>query len=69
MGDRPVSRTPRLSPLLVNPRQRGNSILGFVRNVSYTFGPINMVVDYEVGASAGILFLRYELLLFESFHI
>lgn len=48
----------RASVIIVNPRQKGNRVLEHIRNVPYQFGPVSMPVDYEVGSSAGVLFLR-----------
>jgi DNA excision repair protein ERCC-1 len=47
--------------IIVNPLQRGNPVLEAIRNVSKEFGDI--VCDYQVGRTTGVLFLRYP-----SFH-
>ncbi|XP_074873935.1 DNA excision repair protein ERCC-1 isoform X2 [Carettochelys insculpta] len=46
---------PKSNCIIVSPRQRGNPILKFVRNVSWEFGEI--VPDYLLGQSTCALFL------------
>jgi len=41
-------------------RQRGNPVLESIRNVGKEFGDI--VADYQVGRTTGVLFLRYGLI-------
>ncbi|KIY50311.1 DNA repair protein rad10, partial [Fistulina hepatica ATCC 64428] len=41
--------------IIVNPLQRGNPLLETIRNVGQEFGDI--VVDYQVGRTTGVLFL------------
>ncbi|CAL1706941.1 unnamed protein product [Somion occarium] len=54
--------------IIVNPCQRGNPIIECIRNVGKEFGEI--VVDYQVGRTTGILFLslRYHRLHPEYIH-
>ncbi|KAK7692725.1 hypothetical protein QCA50_004358 [Cerrena zonata] len=54
--------------IIVNPCQRGNPILECIRNVGKEFGDV--VVDYQVGRTTGILFLslRYHRLHPEYIH-
>ncbi|KAL4245964.1 ERCC1/RAD10/SWI10 family protein [Abortiporus biennis] len=68
-----VQRPPVVQPntgnnIIVNPVQRGNPILECVRNVGKEFGEI--VVDYQVGRTTGVLFLslRYHRLHPEYIH-
>ncbi|KIK67365.1 hypothetical protein GYMLUDRAFT_217587 [Collybiopsis luxurians FD-317 M1] len=42
--------------IILNPLQRGNPVLECVRNVGKEFGDI--VADYQVGRTTGVLFLR-----------
>lgn len=52
----PASKTTgKSSSLIVNPRQRGNPILKFIRNVPWEFGEI--VPDYLMGVSTCALYL------------
>ena len=43
--------------ILVNSCQRGNPILQFIKGVAWEYADI--VPDYQVGLSSGVLFLRY----------
>ncbi|KAH8080281.1 DNA repair protein rad10 [Cristinia sonorae] len=69
----PVVKPPVVQPgtgnnIIVNPCQRGNPILECVKNVGKEFGDI--VVDYQVGRTTGVLFLslRYHRLHPEYIH-
>ncbi|KAG6849989.1 hypothetical protein H0H93_002779 [Arthromyces matolae] len=44
--------------ILINPLQRGNVVLDNIKNVGKEFGDI--VADYQVGRTTGVLFLRFE---------
>lgn len=44
------------SSIIVSPRQRGNPVLKFVRNVPWEFGEV--IPDYVLGQSTCALFLR-----------
>uniref|UniRef100_A0A6I8N5H6 ERCC1-like central domain-containing protein n=1 Tax=Ornithorhynchus anatinus TaxID=9258 RepID=A0A6I8N5H6_ORNAN len=48
----------RSSSIIVSPRQRGNPVLKYVRNVPWQFGDI--LPDYVLGQSTCALFLRCE---------
>ncbi|NWQ71854.1 ERCC1 protein, partial [Neopipo cinnamomea] len=73
-GEREVPPLPVLKPgtksssIIVSPRQRGNPVLKFVRNVPWEFGDI--VPDYVLGQSTCALFLslRYHHLNPEYIH-
>lgn len=58
-GETP-NQTPKLgtksNSIIVSPRQRGNPVLKFVRNVPWEFGDV--VPDYVLGQSTCALFLR-----------
>lgn len=45
------------STILVNSCQRGNPVLSHIKGVAWEFADI--VPDYQVGVSNGVLFLRY----------
>ncbi|KAM9514332.1 DNA excision repair protein ERCC-1 isoform 2-T2 [Guaruba guarouba] len=53
-GTAPPPR-PRSSSIVVSPRQRGNPVLRFIRNVPWEYGDV--VPDYVLGQSACALFL------------
>ncbi|KAG6891466.1 hypothetical protein C0992_006197 [Termitomyces sp. T32_za158] len=44
--------------ILINPLQRGNLVLDNIKNVGKEFSDI--VADYQVGRTTGVLFLRFE---------
>ena len=48
---------PSPNSILVNPCQRGNPLLSFVRNVPWEYNS-DVSGDYQVGLTAGALFLR-----------
>ncbi|KAH9485442.1 DNA excision repair protein ERCC-1 [Psilocybe cubensis] len=52
--------------IIVNTSQRGNPVLECVRNVGKEFGDI--VADYQVGRTTGVLFLRQDPLFEEAGH-
>jgi len=69
----PPSKPPVIQPgtgnnIIINPCQRGNPLLEHVRNVGKEFGEV--VVDYQVGRTTGVLFLslRYHRLHPEYIH-
>lgn len=41
--------------ITINPCQRGNPVIGHIRNVSWEFG--DTIADYEIGIKVGILYL------------
>uniref|UniRef100_T1IU89 DNA excision repair protein ERCC-1 n=1 Tax=Strigamia maritima TaxID=126957 RepID=T1IU89_STRMM len=49
---------PKTNSILVNPRQRGNPILKFVRNVSYEYSDI--IPDYVMGQTTCALYLSLQ---------
>ncbi|BGP56076.1 hypothetical protein JCM8202_005226 [Rhodotorula sphaerocarpa] len=57
-----------LNSILVNTRQNGNPVIGHIRQVPWEYGDIKC--DYQVGATAGVLYLsiRYHLLHPEYIH-
>lgn len=63
-----VVRRPTLNAILVNVCQKGNPVLTHIRNVPWEFGDI--VPDYQVGATTGLLYLqlKYHLLHPEYIH-
>jgi DNA excision repair protein ERCC-1 len=54
---RPAVVVPSGNNIIVNTTQRLNPLLECIRNVGKEFGDI--VADYQVGRSTGVLFLRY----------
>ncbi|KAI0074163.1 DNA repair protein rad10 [Panus rudis PR-1116 ss-1] len=69
----PAVKPPVVQPgtgnnIIINPCQRGNPILEYIRNVGKEFGDV--VVDYQVGRTTGVLFLslRYHRLHPEYIH-
>lgn len=57
-----------MNSILVNTRQKGNPVIGHIRQVPWEYGDIKC--DYQVGATAGVLYLsiRYHLLHPEYIH-
>ncbi|XP_065520478.1 DNA excision repair protein ERCC-1 [Lathamus discolor] len=51
----PALSRPRSSSIVVSPRQRGNPVLRFIRNVPWEYGDV--VADYVLGQSSCALFL------------
>ncbi|KAJ8293292.1 DNA excision repair protein ERCC-1 [Rhodotorula toruloides] len=64
----PAVIRPTLNSILVNVRQKGNPVIGHIRTVPWEYGDIKC--DYQVGATAGVLYLsiRYHLLHPEYIH-
>ncbi|XP_062496207.1 DNA excision repair protein ERCC-1 [Pezoporus occidentalis] len=54
-GAAPPQARPRSSSIVVSPRQRGNPVLRFIRNVPWEYGDV--VADYVLGQSSCALFL------------
>lgn len=50
-------RAPMLTVIQVNPCQRGNGVLKYIRNVPWEYNE-DAKADYQVGSTAGGLFLR-----------
>ncbi|GAA6002798.1 DNA repair protein RAD10 [Rhodotorula paludigena] len=63
-----IVRRTTLNSVLVNTRQKGNPVIEHIRTVPWEFSDIKC--DYQVGATAGVLFLsiRYHLLHPEYIH-
>ncbi|GAA5882028.1 hypothetical protein JCM8547_007640 [Rhodosporidiobolus lusitaniae] len=63
-----VVRRTVLNSILVSTRQKGNPVIQHIRTVPWEYGDINC--DYQVGATAGLLYLsiRYHLLHPEYIH-
>lgn len=61
-------RRPTLNSIMVNTCQKGNPIITHIRSVPWEYGDI--VPDYQVGATTGVLYLslRYHLLHPEYIH-
>ncbi|KAL7004037.1 ssDNA endonuclease and repair protein rad10 [Cystobasidiomycetes sp. EMM_F5] len=59
---------PTTNSILVNPCQKGNPIINYIRNVAWEYDDI--LVDYSVGATTGVLYLslRYHRLHPEYVH-
>ncbi|KAG5648503.1 hypothetical protein DXG03_003114 [Asterophora parasitica] len=68
----PPSKTPPVPPvvlgtgnnILINPLQRGNTLLDCIKNVGKEFGDI--IADYQVGRTTGVLFLRHVVCLLQN---
>lgn len=56
---RPIVMHPSSNTIVINPCQKGNPIINHIRNVAYEWGDI--LSDYQVGATTGVLFLSYAL--------
>ena len=58
-GSAPVNQNPQRSytnAILVRRNQKGNPLMEHLRNVPWQYGDI--LADYEVGRTTGVLFLR-----------
>ncbi|KAK4054093.1 ssDNA endonuclease and repair protein rad10 [Microbotryomycetes sp. JL201] len=64
-----VRRTTQLNSILVSTVQKGNPVITHIRNVPWEYSEI--VSDYQVGATSGVLYLslRYHLLHPEYIHV